>query len=287
MFALCLMFACLSISLPWSISISLPLSLSISPSSSSYWLKCFRMRKMERIAQLDQEVAELKSQNTMLGQVYLVDCICISFCGWVAAMSNHIPNFQLVHNIPNSFKKIRREAPLIQAKNMKGKKCKSEVNSIPVLVQQRAPGDQKRERADSLSRKQIFLSTTQISGNFFLYYSLQILIIKKNQFLTHFLRNKSFHKKDTNIFLKSNLKCNYNYYFHCGYGGIVIDSMIFWHHCKVDAGKTVPRELFGIIQWQRSALLQLMIMNVLQRSRVLKFKHLIESVSIRASLLCL
>lgn len=30
--------------------------------------KC-RMRKMERIAQLDQEVAELKSQNTMLGQV--------------------------------------------------------------------------------------------------------------------------------------------------------------------------------------------------------------------------
>ena len=27
------------------------------------------MRKMERIAQLDQEVAELKSQNTMLGQV--------------------------------------------------------------------------------------------------------------------------------------------------------------------------------------------------------------------------
>ena len=32
---------------------------------------CFwsRMRKMERIAQLDQEVAELKSQNTMLGQV--------------------------------------------------------------------------------------------------------------------------------------------------------------------------------------------------------------------------
>ena len=30
--------------------------------------KC-RMRKMERIAQLDREVSELKSQNTTLGQV--------------------------------------------------------------------------------------------------------------------------------------------------------------------------------------------------------------------------
>ena len=65
---------------------------------------------------------------------------------------------------------------------MKGKKCKSEVNSIPVLVQQRAPGDQKRERADSLSLKQIFLSTPQIPDKFFSFYSLEILIItKKNQ----------------------------------------------------------------------------------------------------------
>ena len=71
MFALCLMFAYISISLSLSLSLSLSISLSISisPPSSSSWLKCFRMRKMERIAQLDQEVAELKSQNTMLGQV--------------------------------------------------------------------------------------------------------------------------------------------------------------------------------------------------------------------------
>ena len=133
-------------------------------------------------------------------------------------MSNHIPNFQLVHNIPNSFKKIRREAPLIQAKNMKGKKCKSEVNSIPVLVQQRAPGDQKRERADSLSRKQIFLSTPQISGNFFSFYSLQIL--KKNQLFTNVLRNKFFHKKDT-YFFKVKFKVHFlKFAFHiffCGF----------------------------------------------------------------------
>ena len=38
----------------------------LEPSASD---KYCRMRKMERIAQLDQEVAELKSQNTMLGQV--------------------------------------------------------------------------------------------------------------------------------------------------------------------------------------------------------------------------
>ena len=108
-------------------------------------------------------------------------------------MSNHIPNLQLVHNIPNSFKKIRRESSLIQAKNMKGKKCKSEVNSIPVLVQQRAPGDQKRERADSLSLKQIFLSTPQISGNFFRFILYNFFIItKKSEFRSHFLKS-AFH----------------------------------------------------------------------------------------------
>ena len=49
-----------------------------------------------------------------------------------------------------------------------------------------------RERADSLSLKQIFLSTPQISGQFF-QISLEILIIKKeSEFRSHFLKS-AFH----------------------------------------------------------------------------------------------
>ena len=55
------------------------------------------------------------------------------------------------------------------------------MNSIPVLVQQRAPGDQKRERADSLSLKQIFLSTPQISSIFFQFSQEILIITEKNQ----------------------------------------------------------------------------------------------------------